>query len=98
MFAFRHKFTGTFLYCTYVTDNWGNNALITLIEEKSVNDHQYEGTAVYVQPHVDALVKVINMYEKQQVTHDEYAGTFDEPVAYIPLEEYEIVELEIVLK
>lgn len=98
MFALRHKFDGTFMYQTYETDNWGNNAVIILVQEKNIKDYQYEGSTIYVQPHVDQLVKLFTAYEKHKHTHDEYAGTFDEPVLHVPLEEYEIVELEIVLK
>lgn len=98
MFALRHKFTGTYMYQTYETDNWGNNAVIRLIEEKDIPNYQYEGTTVYVQQHVDAVEKLFIQYELNKKTHDEYIGTFSEPVLYVPLEEYEIVELEISLQ
>lgn len=98
MFALRHKFTGTFMYQTYETDNWGNNSVILLVEEKNLKDYQYQGSTIYVQPFVDQMVKLFTEYEKNKLTHDEYHGTFSEPVLYVPLEEYEIVELEVVLK
>lgn len=97
MFAFRHKENKSFLYVTCVTDSWGNNPLTTLIQEQDLKDHTCEGASIYVQPTHDALVKVYNLYIDVQITHEEFAGSFHEPVSYIPLEEYEIVELNVIM-
>lgn len=98
MFALRHKFNGTMMYQTYETDNWGNNALVILVQEKNIKDYQYQGTTVYVQQYADGIEKLFTAYASHKHTLDEYAGTFDKPVMYVPLDEYEMVELEIVLK
>lgn len=98
MFALRHKFTGTFMYQTCETDGFGYNEVIVLVEEQHVKNYQYCGTTVYVQPHADMIEHLLSIYEKNKHSHVEYQGTFSEPVMNVPLEEYEIVELEIVIK
>lgn len=94
MYAFRHKISHKFMYFTIETDSWGQNANVSLVEMKDV--HKYNELGIFVLSRKEQMENIVITYEEKKATHEEFKGSIHEPVMYVPLEEYHIVELGVI--